>query len=210
MPESHPPYSPEFRRQMVELVRAGRSPEDLVREFEPTAQSIGIWVAPHPRRVAGTRGEVQPQAHRAPDARGRAGRRQPPPWRPDHDGARQGRLSSAGPGVDRDFTATGPNQLWVADLTYTPTTAGFLYLAIALDAWSRKPDAERQSEIVGWSMANHRRTELVLDAMETAVGQRRPKDVIRHSDQANLAIYLSGGRQAMHRGRRAALDGLHG
>jgi len=45
MPKTHPPYSPEFRRQMVELVRAGRSPEDLAREFEPTAQSIGIWVA---------------------------------------------------------------------------------------------------------------------------------------------------------------------
>ena len=45
MPKSHPPYSPEFRRQMVELVRAGRLPEDLAREFEPTAQSIGIWVA---------------------------------------------------------------------------------------------------------------------------------------------------------------------
>jgi len=45
MPKSRPPYSPEFRRQMVDLVRAGRSPEDLAREFEPTAQSIGAWVA---------------------------------------------------------------------------------------------------------------------------------------------------------------------
>lgn len=45
MPKSCPPYSPEFRRQMVDLVRAGRSPEDLAREFEPTAQSIGAWVA---------------------------------------------------------------------------------------------------------------------------------------------------------------------
>ena len=45
MPKTRPPYSPEFRRQMVDLVRAGRSPEDLAREFEPTAQSIGIWVA---------------------------------------------------------------------------------------------------------------------------------------------------------------------
>ena len=44
MPKGHPPYSPEFRRQMVELVRAGHSPEDLAREFEPTAQSTGIWV----------------------------------------------------------------------------------------------------------------------------------------------------------------------
>ena len=45
MPKSRPPYSPEFRRQIVDLVRAGRSPEDLAREFEPTAQSIGAWVA---------------------------------------------------------------------------------------------------------------------------------------------------------------------
>ena len=45
MPRTRPPYSPEFRRQMADLVRAGRSHEDLAREFEPTAQSIGIWVA---------------------------------------------------------------------------------------------------------------------------------------------------------------------
>ena len=45
MPKTRPPYSPEFRRQMVDLVRAGRSVEDLAREFEPTAQSIGAWVA---------------------------------------------------------------------------------------------------------------------------------------------------------------------
>jgi putative transposase len=79
--------------------------------------------------------------------------------------------------VDRKFTASGPNELWVADITYVPTVTGFLYLAVVLDAWSRK--------IVGWSMANHLRTELVLDAMEAAVGQRRPKDVIHHSDQGS-------------------------
>jgi transposase len=44
MPKTRPPYAPEFRRQMVELVRAGRSPEELAREFEPTAQSIANWV----------------------------------------------------------------------------------------------------------------------------------------------------------------------
>ena len=79
--------------------------------------------------------------------------------------------------VDRNFTASGPDQLWVADITYVPTAAGFLYLAVVLDAWSRK--------IVGWSMANHLRPELVLDAMEAAVGQRRPKDVTHHSDQGS-------------------------
>ena len=79
--------------------------------------------------------------------------------------------------VDRDFTATAPNQLWVADITFVPTATGFLYLAVVLDAWSRK--------VVGWSMANHLRAELVLDAMEMAIGQRRPKDVIHHSDQGS-------------------------
>jgi putative transposase len=79
--------------------------------------------------------------------------------------------------VDRNFTATAPNQLWVADITYVPTAAGFLYLAVVLDAWSRR--------VVGWSMANHLRAELVLDALEMAVGQRRPRDVIHHSDQGS-------------------------
>jgi putative transposase len=79
--------------------------------------------------------------------------------------------------VDRNFTASGPNQLWIADITYLPTAAGFLYLAVVLDVWSRK--------VVGWSMANHLRAELVLDALEMAVGQRRPKDVVHHSDQGS-------------------------
>ncbi len=77
--------------------------------------------------------------------------------------------------VDRNFTASGSNQLCVADVTYVPTAAGFLYLAIVVDAWSRK--------IVGWSLANHLRTERVLDAMEAAVSQPRSSSVIHHSDQ---------------------------
>jgi putative transposase len=78
--------------------------------------------------------------------------------------------------VERDFGApTGPDQLWVADLTYIPTWAGFLYLAVVIDAWSRR--------VVGWSMTNHLRTELVLDALNMALWQRRPEAVIHHSDQ---------------------------
>jgi hypothetical protein len=77
--------------------------------------------------------------------------------------------------VDRNFTAPGPNQLWVADITYIPTWAGFLYLAVVLDAWSRR--------VVGWAMATHLRTELVLEALNMALAQRRPANVIHHSDQ---------------------------
>jgi putative transposase len=77
--------------------------------------------------------------------------------------------------VERDFSATGPDSLWVADITYIATWAGFLYLAVVLDAWSRR--------VVGWSMATHLRTELVLSALEMALWRRRPEDVIHHSDQ---------------------------
>jgi putative transposase len=75
--------------------------------------------------------------------------------------------------VKRQFVAEGPNRLWVADITYIPTWAGFLYLAVVLDVFSRK--------VVGWSTATHLRTELVLEALERAVDQRRPQDVIHHS-----------------------------
>ena len=67
--------------------------------------------------------------------------------------------------VGRDFAATGPDQRWVADITYIPTWAGFLYLAVVLDVWSRR--------MIGWAMAPHLRTELVLDALNMAVAQRR-------------------------------------
>ena len=76
--------------------------------------------------------------------------------------------------VERSFVAAGPNELWVADITYVPTWSGFMYLAVVLDVWSRR--------VVGWAMENHLRTELVLDALEMAVEQRRPDGVVHHSD----------------------------
>ena len=101
--------------------------------------------------------------------------------------------------VDRDFTADGRTSLWVADITFVPTAAGFLYLAVVLDAWSRK--------IVGWSMANHLRAELVLDALEMAIGQRRPRR--RHpSQRPGSPIYVAGIRQAVPGSRGPAVDGL--
>ncbi len=73
--------------------------------------------------------------------------------------------------VERRFEADEPNHLWVADITYIPTlAAGFLYLAIVLDVFSRR--------IIGWAMAAHQRTELVIEALEMAIAQRRPEAVI--------------------------------
>jgi putative transposase len=76
--------------------------------------------------------------------------------------------------VNRHFQVAGPNQLWVADITYIATGAGFLYLAGVLDAGSRR--------VVGWAMAAHLRTELVMDALDRALRSRRPQHVIHHSD----------------------------
>ena len=71
---------------------------------------------------------------------------------------------------------TGPDQVWLSDLTYVPTAQGWLYLALVMDLWSRR--------IVGWAMADHLRSELVLGALEMAVHQRRPaKGLIVHSDR---------------------------
>ena len=102
--------------------------------------------------------------------------------------------------VDRHFTASGPNQLWVADMTYLPTAAGFLYLAVVLDVWSRK--------VVGWSMANHLRAELVLDALEMAIGQRRPKDVVHHSDQGSQYTSLAFGKRCSEAGVRPSMGSV--
>ncbi len=68
--------------------------------------------------------------------------------------------------VERDFSAEGPDKLWVADITYVPSWSGWLYLAMVIDAWSRRG--------VGWAMATHLRTQLVLDALAMAIWQRRP------------------------------------
>ena len=76
--------------------------------------------------------------------------------------------------VERRFEAEAPDRLWVAESTYVPTAAGFLYLAVVLDVFSRR--------VVGWSVADHLRTELVLNALDMAVGQRRPGSVIHHSE----------------------------
>jgi putative transposase len=87
--------------------------------------------------------------------------------------------------VERNFAATGRDQLWVADITYIPTGAGFLFLAVVLDVWSRR--------VVGWSMASHLKTSLVLQALEMALGQRRPTSVIHHSDQGTQYTSIAFG-----------------
>ena len=102
--------------------------------------------------------------------------------------------------VDRDFAAAGPDRLWVADITFIPSAAGFLYLAVVLDAWSRK--------VVGWAMTNHLRAELVVDALQMAIGQRRPRDVIHHSDQGSQYTSLAFGKRCKEAGVRPSMGSV--
>jgi putative transposase len=104
--------------------------------------------------------------------------------------------------VQRAFRANAPNQLWIADITYVPTRReGFLYLAVILDAFSRR--------VVGWSMAEHLRAELVVDALEMAVWNRRPGDeVIHHSDHGCQYTSLLFGERCRAIGIRCSMGSV--
>jgi putative transposase len=107
---------------------------------------------------------------------------------------RRGRTTVRVPGVrvaddlvERDFQPAAPNVLWVADITYLRSWEGWLYLAAVQDAFSRR--------IVGWSMADHMRQELVIDALQMAVARRRPEPgLIHHSDQGGQFVSLGFGQ----------------
>ncbi|MCA1682258.1 MAG: IS3 family transposase [Actinobacteria bacterium] len=310
-------YPPEFRRQMVELVRSGRNPEELSREFEPTAQAIRNWVA-QADRDEGRRADGLTTAERQElsclrrenrqlrierEILSKAGglvrsgdridplqgfefvkanqadypgatlcrilgvstsgyyawRGRPPSERAQSDARwverirvlhQRSRGSYGTPRIledlqeegerlnhkrvarlmrsaglvgisrrkgfkttvrDRDarpapdlvkrcFTAERPDQLWVADITYVPTLAGFLFLAVVMDVFSRR--------IVGWAMATHLRTELILEALNMAIYQRRPRDVIHHSDQGTQYTSIAFGARCREAGVRPSMGSV--
>jgi len=111
-----------------------------------------------------------------------------------HSTTRQDREATIAPDlVQRDFTASARDQLWVADITYVPTTEGWLYLATVLDAWSRR--------IVGWAMADTLRTDLVVEALTMAVWNRRPAvGVVHHSDRGAQYTSLTFSRRCRDAG----------
>ena len=310
-------YAPEFRHRMVELVRAGRSPEQLAKEFEPTAKSIREWVAQVDRdegrreRRLDERGARRVGAPAAREQAARAGARnplesrglvcsgdgcdpvegfqftsanravypiiamsrllgvspsgfyawikRPPSRRCQADAAMTAKIRAAhatskgaygapriqadlvaegiraglkriarlmraaglsgvsrrkgarttirddgtaqAPDlVDRNFVAERPNQLWVADITDIPTWAGFLYLAVVLDAFSRR--------IVGWSMALTLHTRLVLDALDMALMTRRPEGVIHHSDHGSRYTSIGFGKRCREAGVRPSMGSV--
>jgi putative transposase len=99
--------------------------------------------------------------------------------------------------VKREFKAEAANQLWVADMTYVPTWAGFIYLAIVLDVWSRR--------IVGWAIGEQMTSDLVLAALNMALQQRKPKGVIHHSDQGSQYTSIAFGERCQKMGVRPSM-----
>jgi putative transposase len=88
--------------------------------------------------------------------------------------------------VQRQFRPSAPNVMWVADITYLRSWEGWLYLVAVQDLYSRR--------IVGWSMADHMRADLVVDALNMAIARRRPEaGLIHHSDQGSQFVSLAFG-----------------
>jgi putative transposase len=99
--------------------------------------------------------------------------------------------------VKRQFVATAINQLWVADMTYVPTWAGFLYLAVVIDVFSRK--------VVGWAFGQRMTSDLVIAALNMALHTRRPQSVIHHSDQGSQYTSLAFGKRCKEMGVKPSM-----
>ena len=99
--------------------------------------------------------------------------------------------------VKRQFVASDLNQLWVADMTYVPTWAGFIYLAVVMDVYSRK--------VVGWAFAERMTTDLVIAALNMALITRRPVSVIHHSDQGSQYTSVAFGKRCQEMGVKPSM-----
>jgi putative transposase len=106
--------------------------------------------------------------------------------------------------VQREFTATAINQLWVADMTYIPTWAGFVYLAVVLDVYSRK--------VVGWAFGQQQTADLVIQALNMALITRKPDatgpGVIHHSDQGSQYTSVDFGKRCKDMGVRPSMGSV--
>jgi len=189
------PALPRQRRQEVwERWRSGDSISEISRAVGSPPGSIfsillpygGIYQAPK-RRRSGTLALVE-RLMRAEGLMGVVRGKRVFTTTPDETAPRPEDL------VERDFSAPAPNRLWVADLTYVRTWAGFVYVAFVFDVYSRF--------IVGWQAASHLRTDLALDALEMALWERQGagEGLVHHSDRGFQ------GQVHQHREPGCALD----
>src|SRR5438270_5522536 len=165
---------------------------DREDQADPRGQQRRLWLTQDPCRAAArARGPGWgKRVARLMKAAGIAGVRPRKRWK---TAIRIPGITPATDLVERDFNPSGPNVLWVADITYLRTGEGWLYLAAVQDTYSRL--------IVGWSMATHMRSSLVVDALKMALARRRPRPgLIHHSDQGGQYVSLAFGRAAREAG----------
>jgi len=180
-----------FRHQAERRDPARRSPRarrddelrvEIQRVWDENHQVYGprkVWKQLRRERIAAARCRVR----RLMKAMGLAGAVRGRAWItttcPDTEAARSPDL------VDRQFTATAPNQLWVSDFTYVATWRGFVYTAFVIDVFARR--------IVGWRVSASLRTDFVLDALEQAIYDRcgqPPSALIHHSDRGTQYVSM--------------------
>jgi putative transposase len=147
--------------------------DDQDRKFDPRWSAVGRHRVARLMRAAGLRGVSRRRGFTVTTERDRS-------------------RSAAPDLVKRQFSASGPNQLWVSDITYVPTWAGFIYLAIVMDVWSRK--------VVGWAIGEQMLAELVVSALNMALAQRNAKGVIHHSDHGSQYTSVMFGKRCVEMG----------
>ena len=103
--------------------------------------------------------------------------------------------------VQREFTATGINQLWVADMAYIPTWAGFVYLAVVLDVYSR--------EVVGWAFGQQQTADLVIQALNMALINTPDQDVLRRRVEFTQYTSVDFGKRCKEMGVRPSMGSLY-
>lgn len=159
----------------------GRSGPDGADRGDPPDEPGHLWIAPGARRAAP--GRAHPGRAETGGA-AHAKRRDLPRVSPPGPGRtrRDPAATPSGDLVNRSFDPAGPDRLWCMDVTEHPTTEGRVYLAVVLDAFPRR--------VVGWSVADHIRSELVVDALQMALWRRQPPagQTVAHSDYAEVFV----------------------
>jgi putative transposase len=166
------------REPSAREVRDGQLKEQIMRVWENRRKgrrlygARKVWLQLRREGIEVARCTVERLMREMGIAGASARRKKPRTTVPDAGGQRPADL------LERDFTAAAPNRRWVADITYVPTSCGFVYTAFVMDLFARK--------IVGWQVADHLRAGLALDALEMAVFARRDgigEQLVHHSDR---------------------------
>jgi transposase InsO family protein len=179
-----------------------RRRSDASYPHDPRPIACDLWRAARSRPKL--KADGLPVGRMRIDASGRDGRGQPAQKRADHAATGDGppsRQRSRPPQLHGRFMAERPNELWVADLTFLPTLAGFLYLAVVLHVWSRR--------VIGWAFSANLKTRVVLDALDMALETESPttSSIIRiavRNTPRSLSAIAAGRPAFVHRPARSA------